>query len=74
MSEALDHLLVIVRQHPAFRELLATVPAPEMPRYRPTKPNGLENLGASTAYASGARDQHERWTALFTGSSQKEQL
>jgi hypothetical protein len=72
MSEALDALLFSIRQHSAFRELLAVVPVPEMPRYRPSKGGDLESLGASMAYASGARDQHECWTAILTGSSQKE--
>lgn len=73
MSEALDDLLFHIRQHAAFNELMRTVPSPEMPRYRPSKGGDLESLGASTAYASGARDQHERWLALFIGSSQQKE-
>lgn len=70
MTESLADLLVRIRQHPGFRELLAYVPVPEMPRYRPSKGGDLESIGASMAYASGARDEHERWIAFLTGTKE----
>lgn len=66
-SPALKDLLFSMRQHAGFVELLKAATPPQMPTYRPSKPDTLEQLGARTVFASGQADQHERWIVLLTG-------
>lgn len=71
MSPELKTLLVDIRQHAAFPELrkLAGEFAPRLKRYRPSQPDGLETIGARTAFYSGAQHQHEIWLSLLTGEA-----
>lgn len=71
MIETLKALLVVMRQHPGFQELLKALEPQPLPRYRVSKGKDVPTMGAETIYASGALDQHERWVALLTGASQE---
>lgn len=66
-SSDLNALLFIIRQHPAFEELKRAVEAPRMPRFRPSRADTLETMGAKSVFASGQIEQQERWLALLTG-------
>jgi hypothetical protein len=67
MSQALDHLLGLIRQHPGFQELLAAVSAPEPARYSPHDEQPPDVIGARVIYASGRQRQHQAWLAFLTG-------
>lgn len=71
MTEQLKDLLFRIRQHPGFQDFLNAVETPRLPRYKRSKGLDLAAIGAETAYASGALDQHASWIALLTGSSQE---
>ena len=71
ISPSLAHLLVELRQHPAFPELLQ-VEAPRLPRFRPSQAEEAAKAHATWVYQSGRRDQHDYWLALLTGQATKE--
>jgi hypothetical protein len=66
-SPALKDLLFSMRQHAGFADLLKAVEQPQLPHYRPSKADTLEQMGARTVFASGQADQHDRWLFLLTG-------
>ena len=72
-SPALKSLLFDLRQHAAFEEFKKAVEAPKLPRFRPSKNDTLETMGAKTVYESGRLAQHEAWLIFLTGSPTSEQ-
>lgn len=67
MNAELKAFLIELRQHPHFPQLMAFLPRPQMPEYRPSKNETLEIFGAKAAYASGQLDQYRNWHLLLTG-------
>jgi hypothetical protein len=67
MSQALDNLLSVIRQHPGFDELLKGVGCPEVPRYSPHDEQPPDVIGGRTIYASGRQRQHQAWLAFLMG-------
>lgn len=61
-------LLLELRQHPAFPAMLASVPAPRLPRYRPSRPVPADKAVADWTYSSGQADQHEQWLGFLRGT------
>ena len=68
MSEVLDSLLLTIRQHEGYRELLTTV---ERPRIRPfvkSKSANVEQSRSEWIFQSGQLEQHERWLQMLSGT------
>lgn len=69
MSPALKALLLDIRQHAAFRELISTaVECPQIRPYLPKDAAQIEHSRAQWIYQSGQLAQHERWIAMLTGN------
>jgi hypothetical protein len=66
-SPALKSLLFDIRQHAAFEELKKAVDMPHLPRFRPSKADTLETMGARTIFESGRMHQHECWLVFLAG-------
>ena len=66
----LEDLLFAIRQHPAFKLLLAKVEAPNIKPYRPTDAAQIEKTRADWIYQSGQLDQHKRWLVALTGNEE----
>jgi hypothetical protein len=66
MSQALNELLFAMRQHPAFKELLEAVGAPEITKFSPAKGNSADQF-AEHVFRSGARRQHDNWLQFLIG-------
>lgn len=67
-SAALDALLVMMREHPGFPELLRSVDAPKVPRFKRSQANDAEKARAEWIYVSGRLSQHEAWLAMLTNN------
>lgn len=67
-SSALQSLLLEIRQHPAFPEMLKMVPEPRLSRFRRSSATKPDEAFAQWAYESGALNQHELWLANLTGT------
>jgi hypothetical protein len=63
-------LLFAIRQHPAFKLLLAKVEAPAVKPYRPADAAQIEKTRADWIYQSGQLDQHKRWLVMLTGNEE----
>lgn len=77
MSEQLDELLFLIRQHQAFKELLNKVEAPTPKEFRPAdrtsgRPSADEQY-AEFIYRSGRRVQHESWRQFLTGEPSQQE-
>lgn len=61
----LDDLFFLIRQHPAYEELLKGPGAPEVKEFRP----GVDVLtfAAESAYRSGRRQQDNAWRQFLIG-------
>lgn len=70
MSPELKAMLLDLRQHPLFPDLIRSVQAPRLKGYRPRQGASIEDAGAKYCYYSGEMDQHARWLKLLTGDSQ----
>jgi hypothetical protein len=71
MSKELDELLFTIRQNPAFKELLASVGAPEIKPYRQSdKPD--EHF-ADHIFRSGRRLQDASWRQFLIGEPTSQQ-
>ena len=68
MTPDLQDLLLSMRQHRAFRELMDMVKEPEPLRFIPSK-GPVEDQGADWIYRSVRRAQHELWRSFLTGNS-----
>lgn len=67
MSASLRDWLGELRQHPLWPELIKTVPTPRLRRYKPSREEPLDEVGARHAYESGRVDEYESWVAFLTG-------
>jgi hypothetical protein len=68
MSAVLDSLLVTIRQHEGYRELLNAV---ERPRIRPfvkSKAANVEQSRSEWVFESGQLMQHEQWLQMLSGT------
>lgn len=71
MSKQLDELLFLIRQHPAFPELMTKIEPPGLKAYREgTEP---QQAFADHLYRSGRRLQHELWRQFLTGEPTSQQ-
>ena len=68
-SPALQALVMELRQHPAFPELLKRIEPPPIPRFRHSQASEVEKARAEWIYASGKRDQHDLWLSVLTGEA-----
>lgn len=68
MSKQLQDLMFLIRQHPAFPELLKAVEAPEPKTYSPGKAAGIAEQQAEWIFRSGRKQQHELWRTFLTES------
>ncbi len=66
-SENLVHLLMTVREHPAFSELLSIVEAPKLPLFRASKSETFEAETMKWIHQSGRVQQHNAWIAVLAG-------
>lgn len=66
-SEVLKSLLLDLRQHPAFPELLAAVEKPRIPQFRKSKAASVEEARADWIFTSGQVAQHNKWLLMLTG-------
>lgn len=71
MNDAVKALLIDIRQHPAFRDLLKSVEAPQITQFRLKDAEQIETARAKWIYQSGRKDQHEAWLHLLTGEAPK---
>jgi hypothetical protein len=67
-SEALQSLLLIMREHPGFPDLLKAVETPKIPRFKRSQAADAEKARAEWIFASGKIAQHEMWLALLTNN------
>lgn len=67
ISPVLKSLLVDIRQHPAFPELLTLVDKPIVPRFKASEAENVETARAKWIHRSGQRDQHDQWLYALTG-------
>lgn len=70
-SPSLNELLFTIRQHPAFKELLAAVPMPEIRAFRES--DEPDKHMAQHIFRSGRRVQHDNWTQFLIGNPTSEQ-
>lgn len=69
MSPDLKDLLFTIRQHSAFRELLACVEAPQPKAYSPSKAAMTQEQMSDWIYRSGRKAQHDLWMSFLTDNS-----
>lgn len=72
-SESLKSLLLHIRQHPGYPELLKSVEVPRPPEFKPNTPETPEQFGGKAIHVSGARAQHNRWLSFLTGQPTSQQ-
>lgn len=70
-SPRLQSLLMDLRQHPAFPELVKAVEMPKLPRFKRSQAQAVEAERSNWIFQSGKREQHESWLALLTGQKQE---
>lgn len=66
-SPVLQSLLLEIRQHPAFPELLAAVQVPQLPRFKESEAEKSEKSKSTWVFRSGMLKQHEVWLHTLTG-------
>ena len=66
-SEALKQLMAIVREHPAFPELVAHMPKPLLPEFKASEAGDAEKARAKWIFQSGRRTQHDAFMFFLTG-------
>lgn len=64
MSAALKDLLFSMRQHPAFKELLAAVDAAPVKHFKPSQP--VADQSAEWIFRSGRQHQDKIWRDFLT--------
>ena len=72
MSKQLEDLLFLIRQHPAFPELLTAVGKPEAKEFSPNKGDPAVQY-AEYIHRSGRRLQHEAWRQFLVGDATSQQ-
>jgi hypothetical protein len=73
MSHVLASLLVHIRQHEGFSELLALVERPTITTFRVSDAEKPETARSRFIYQSGQVAQHDQWIAALTGKSTSQQ-
>lgn len=70
MNDVVRAFLLDARQLPGFQEFLkeAKTLEPPFPRFKKGA-STTEQFGAEALFASGRKDQHERWLSFLTGGS-----
>lgn len=67
MTPQLKELLFLIRQHPAYQELLKAV---ELPATREFKPSGdVQQQWSDFIFRSGRRAQHQAWQSFLIESA-----
>jgi hypothetical protein len=69
ISDALASLINDLRQHPAFPDLIAAIPAPTIPRFRVSQAAEVEKARAAWIFESGKQAQHDLWLTILTGKT-----
>lgn len=67
MTPELKLFMAELRQHPLFPEMMQSMEQPRLKRFRPSKGDALEDVGAQHCYYSGQIDAHEKWVQFLTG-------
>ena len=73
-SSVLRELLLDLRQHPAFPELINQIQASPLPPYRPSRSGNskpIDVVGADHAWNSGRVTENERILAILQGVTQE---
>lgn len=71
MSEGLKDLLRVMREHPAFPELLSGVEAPLIKSFKSAE--DTERQTSDWIFRSGRRLQHEAWRQFLIGAVTSQQ-
>ena len=71
MSKTLEELLLTIRQHPGFKEMLAAIEPPDAKPYRP----GQDTMAqyADYIFRSGRRLQNDIWRQFLIGEPTSQQ-
>lgn len=72
MSKQLDDLLLLMRQHDAFPELLKAIETPEPRPYSPAKGATFAEQQADWIFRSGRKSQDLLWRAFLTETASPE--
>lgn len=74
MSEALNDLLASMREHPAFPELLKSIPSADIKPYRRTPASeSPEAQKDDWIFRSGRHFQHQCWVTFLTEGETSQQ-
>lgn len=73
MTPELKTLLLELRQHALFPELLRAVEKPVLKPYKPSSGDDLASAGARLAYYSGRKDGDQTWRTFLTGVEEREE-
>ena len=68
MTPVLKELLVIIRQHEGFRELLKSVEKPSIRPFMKSRAAQVEQARSEWIHDSGRQEQHEKWLQFLSGS------
>lgn len=71
-EKPLDELMFMIRQHPAFPELLKAIECPDPLRYSPSKSGAVAEQQAEWIYRSGRRAQDILWRSFLTETASSE--
>ncbi len=73
LSPAVAELLIHLRGHPSFPELLKAVERPKVSPFRMSEAEQSEKARAKWIYESGKLFSHEQWLALLTGKPSEQE-
>ena len=73
MSPVLADLLLHIRQHDGFAELLEMVERPQIAPFKVSDAERPETARSRFIYQSGQLAQHEMWLAKLNGTSTSQQ-
>jgi hypothetical protein len=66
-SDECMQLILMMREHPAFEELMRSVPKPTVPAFKQSKAASVQEEQVKWIFRSGARHQHESWVSFLSG-------
>lgn len=72
MNKELAELLFLIRQHPAFPDLLKEIETPEPRAYSPAKAGTVAEQQADWIFRSGRKQQHLLWQSFLTETASSE--
>ena len=72
-SAGLLDLLVYLRGHAHFPELLKAVERPRISPFKKSEAGETESARSKWIYESGKLENHEQWLSMLTGKSTSEQ-